>query len=71
MNVLNTDVLVIGSGPSGLAAALEAHRNGANTVIVDSFARAGGQYWMQSNYGLERNDRQMQEGANFISNSEN
>ncbi len=71
MNVLNVDVLVVGSGPSGLAAALEAHRNGANTVIVDSFARAGGQYWMQSNHSLERNDTQMQEGANFITNCEN
>ncbi len=71
MNVLNADVLVIGSGPSGLAAAVEAHQNGANTVIVDSFSKAGGQYWMQSNHGLEKNDRQMQEGANFITNCEN
>ena len=71
MNVLNADVLVIGSGPAGLAAALEAHRNGANTVIVDSFSRPGGQYWMQSNPGLEKNDSQMLEGANFITHCEN
>jgi sarcosine oxidase, subunit alpha len=36
------DVLVIGAGPSGLAAALEAARQGADVVIVDENARSGG-----------------------------
>ncbi len=36
------DVLVIGAGPSGLAAALAAAALGADVVIVDENARAGG-----------------------------
>ncbi len=36
------DVLVIGSGPSGLAAALAAADQGADVVVVDENARAGG-----------------------------
>jgi len=36
------DVLVIGAGPSGLAAALTAAAQGAEVVIVDENARAGG-----------------------------
>jgi len=36
------DVLVIGSGPSGLAAALAAAEQGADVVVVDENPRAGG-----------------------------
>lgn len=36
------DVLVIGAGPSGLAAALAAATQGAQVVVVDENARAGG-----------------------------
>ena len=36
------DVLVIGAGPSGLAAALEAARQGARVALVDEAARPGG-----------------------------
>lgn len=36
------DVLVIGAGPSGLAAALAAAEQGADVVLVDENARAGG-----------------------------
>ncbi len=36
------DVLVIGAGPSGLAAALSAAATGAGVVVVDENARAGG-----------------------------
>ncbi|MHB1229154.1 MAG: FAD-dependent oxidoreductase [Halothiobacillus sp.] len=36
------DVLVIGAGPSGLAAALAAAEQGAEVVVVDENARAGG-----------------------------
>ncbi|MFJ3672835.1 2Fe-2S iron-sulfur cluster-binding protein [Streptomyces sp. NPDC090106] len=36
------DVLVVGAGPAGLAAALTAGRNGARVVLVDELPRAGG-----------------------------
>ncbi|TNC52370.1 sarcosine oxidase subunit alpha [Rubellimicrobium rubrum] len=39
---LHCDVLVVGSGPAGLAAALSAGRSGAQTVLVDEHAEMGG-----------------------------
>lgn len=36
------DVLVIGGGPAGLAAALSAHENGASTLLIEREARLGG-----------------------------
>ncbi|KQZ99831.1 sarcosine oxidase subunit alpha [Mesorhizobium sp. Root157] len=36
------DVLVVGSGPAGLAAALEAGRSGAKIILVDEQAELGG-----------------------------
>lgn len=44
------DVLVIGAGPSGLAAALAAAEQGAEVVVVDENARAGG----SGSYQLDR-----------------
>lgn len=38
----HTDLLVIGAGPAGLAAALTAARTGARVVIVDEHSEAGG-----------------------------
>ena len=37
-----TEVLVVGGGPSGLAAALSAARNGVNTMLVERFGCFGG-----------------------------
>jgi sarcosine oxidase subunit alpha len=39
---LRCDLLVIGAGPAGLAAALTAGRAGARVILVDEDARAGG-----------------------------
>jgi len=42
---LEADVVVVGAGPGGLAAALEAARAGASVVVVDAAPAAGGQVW--------------------------
>ena len=39
------DVLVIGAGPAGLAAATSAARGGASVALLDAAMRPGGQYW--------------------------
>ncbi len=41
-NKLYTDVLVLGSGPSGFAAAYTAAKNGADVIIVDQCGEIGG-----------------------------
>lgn len=41
------DIVVIGAGPAGLAAACEAVRLGKRVAIVDDNPRAGGQVWRQ------------------------
>jgi len=40
--ILETDVLVVGSGPGGLAAALAAARAGARTALIDRNGCFGG-----------------------------
>jgi NADPH-dependent 2,4-dienoyl-CoA reductase/sulfur reductase-like enzyme len=46
------DVVVVGAGPAGVAAAVAAVRAGARVVLLDSGPRAGGQYWRQGPSGL-------------------
>jgi D-hydroxyproline dehydrogenase subunit alpha len=41
------DVVVVGAGPAGLAAAVRAADLGADVGVVDSAAVPGGQYWRQ------------------------
>ena len=43
--VLVTDVLVVGAGPAGLAAALAARARGATVTLLDSSDQLGGQFW--------------------------
>lgn len=62
------EVLVIGAGPAGLRAALAARRNGAEVLVVDERAKAGGQYFKQAatrddGRGTQGIDRQMRRGA--------
>lgn len=45
--LLECDVLVVGAGPAGLAAAAAARESGADVICLDLFAQAGGQYSMR------------------------
>jgi len=47
------DVVVVGAGPAGIGAALEAARAGASVVVLDEYPGAGGQYYRQPTPGLE------------------
>lgn len=51
-----TDVLVIGGGPAGLAAAISAHKNGADVVLIEREARLGGilKQCIHDGFGLVR-----------------
>jgi thioredoxin reductase len=42
---IEADVLVVGAGPAGIAAAVTASAAGASVVLVDEGQRAGGQIW--------------------------
>lgn len=54
--LLSYDVTVIGAGPAGLAAALEADRQGAKTLLVEREARLGGilKQCIHDGFGLVR-----------------
>lgn len=43
--VLAAEVVVVGAGPAGIAAAVHAAEAGARTLLVDEAARPGGQIW--------------------------
>ena len=46
-NIKTTEIAIIGSGPAGLAAAIEAAKVGARVTIIDENARPGGQLFKQ------------------------
>ena len=56
------DVLVIGAGPAGLAAATTAARRGARVTLLDAAPRPGGQYWRHRDGD---DGRDLHDGAEF------
>ncbi|HVX41256.1 MAG TPA: FAD/NAD(P)-binding oxidoreductase [Gemmatimonadaceae bacterium] len=53
MKQLSCDVLVIGGGPAGIAAAARAAAAGAATVLVDEGIAPGGQIWRPNVHGAQ------------------
>ena len=47
MKIERFDLIIVGAGPSGLSAAIEAGRRGMNVVVFDENARPGGQLFKQ------------------------
>ena len=45
--VIKREVVVIGGGPSGMAAAIEAAKRGAEVLVIDANSKAGGQLFKQ------------------------
>lgn len=62
------DVLVIGAGPGGLAAAEAAAQCGADVLLLDERRTAGGQFYKQTDPALGQPalDRQQRDGAKMI-----
>lgn len=67
---LSPDVLVLGGGPAGLAAAAAAAEAGADVVLVDERGKLGGQYFKQPAEQLtvdeQRLDAQYREGRALV-----
>ncbi len=47
MKVFEREILIIGAGPAGLSAAIEARRTGADVLVVDENSTPGGQLFKQ------------------------
>ncbi|HEX4166564.1 MAG TPA: FAD/NAD(P)-binding oxidoreductase [Bryobacteraceae bacterium] len=43
--MISADIVVVGAGPAGIAAAVAAAQNGANVLVVDDNFKPGGQIW--------------------------
>ncbi|WP_417803777.1 FAD-dependent oxidoreductase [Thalassospira lucentensis] len=69
----NIDVLVVGAGPGGLAAAATIAASGASVVVVDERSAPGGQYFKQPHTdaakALFAKDRQTYEGAALVADA--
>lgn len=57
--LLETEVAVVGAGPAGLSAALQASLAEARVILVDEYARLGGQYFKQPPAAFKLRDRSL------------
>jgi D-hydroxyproline dehydrogenase subunit alpha len=57
----HADVIVVGAGPAGIAAATAAARHGRSVFLLDDNPAAGGQIWRG---GIEAPDRRANQGEN-------
>jgi NADPH-dependent 2,4-dienoyl-CoA reductase/sulfur reductase-like enzyme len=57
----HADVIVVGAGPAGIAAATVAARHGRNVILLDDNPKAGGQIWRS---GTEATKRRTNKGEN-------
>ena len=55
--MIETEVVVVGAGPAGLSAALQASQAGARVIVIDEYARSGGQYFKQPPAAFKLLDR--------------
>ena len=59
------DIIIVGAGPAGLNAAIEAANYGANIVVIDEREESGGQYYKPRTRGFRgktKEDQQHLEG---------
>ncbi len=54
MTAARYDVAVVGAGPAGACAALEAGRHGCRTLLIDEQGQAGGQIWRAKSRAILR-----------------
>lgn len=52
----SVDLLIVGAGPSGMAAAIAARRHGLEVMVVDEQAAVGGQIWRSVEAGSRRDE---------------
>ncbi|GAA1640090.1 NAD(P)/FAD-dependent oxidoreductase [Catellatospora bangladeshensis] len=64
------DVVVVGAGPAGLAAAATLGRHGADVLVVDEQQRPGGQIYRQPPAGFTRPGRQAKAGRALLAEAE-
>lgn len=70
-----TDILVVGAGPAGLAAAAMAAGAGAQVIVVDDRSAPGGQFYKQPSSSAAqqhyKHDSQISDGAKLIVQAHN
>jgi NADPH-dependent 2,4-dienoyl-CoA reductase/sulfur reductase-like enzyme len=52
----STDLLIVGAGPAGMAAAIMARKHGLSVVVLDEQPAPGGQIWRSVEMAARRND---------------